>query len=167
VRPSTALLPSCLAFIDAMRAAGETIWPNRCPDPGESNEAFITRLLALEQATPPAVAQTVHWAVLDDTVVGFITLRHALTAKTALFGGHVGYEVHPGFRGRGVATSMLRLLLRTAPARRLSRLLVTCDPQNVASRKTIEHNGGVLDGVVYVDDVQRETCRFWIDVTAA
>jgi predicted acetyltransferase len=167
VRPSTSLLPSCLAFIDAMRSAGEHIWPNRCPEPGESNEAFIARLLALEHAAPPTVPQTIHWALLDDRVVGFITLRHALTAKTAHFGGHVGYEVHPGFRGRGVATSMLHMLLRTAPAQRLSRLLVTCDPNNTASRRTIEKNGGVLDAIVFVPDVQRDTCRYFIDVPPA
>jgi hypothetical protein len=41
---------------------------------------------------------------------------------------------------------------------------VTCAPDNVGSRKAIEASGGVLQAVVFVQEVNRETCHYWIDV---
>jgi hypothetical protein len=49
------------------------------------------------------------------------------------------------------------------PRARRRRILVTCAPSNVSSRKTIEANGGVLEGIVFADEVQRETCHYWIE----
>ena len=165
VRPAVDLVPSYLEFIEEMRALGETIWGSRLPDAGTDNDAFVARLLRRETAPePPAVPESVHWGVVDDRVVGFIALRHRLNAVLAQFGGHVGYEVRPSCRRQGVATAMLRLVLATERARALGRILVTCAPSNAASRKTIEANGGVLDGIVFVDAVKRETCHYLIDV---
>jgi predicted acetyltransferase len=165
VRPSLDAYTSYAHFIDEMRAAGDTIWPSRVPAAGETVASFVARLLQKETiAEPPAVTETVYWAVLDGRVVGVIALRHRLTEKLARFGGHVGYEVRPSARRRGVATGMLRLLLATERARAIGRVLVTCAPDNAGSRKAIEANGGALEGVVYSEEARRETCRYWIDV---
>src|SRR5687767_2182541 len=120
VRPALELVPSYLEFIEEMRALGETIWSSRVPEPEDGHDAFVARLLAKETAPPPppAVPETVHWAVVDDDrVVGLIALRHELDARLAQYGGHVGYEVRPSCRRQGIATEMLRLLLRTERAR--------------------------------------------------
>lgn len=163
VRPSLDVVASYLDFIDEMRALGETIWPTRVPAAGDSVDAFVHGLLVKETApVPPAVAESVYWGVVDDRVVGFIALRHQLNERLAQFGGHVGYEVRPSSRRQGVATATLRLLLRTPQARALGRILVTCAPTNAASRITIERNGGQLAAIVFVDEVQRETCHYWI-----
>src|SRR5688500_2004700 len=99
VRPALDLLPSYLDFIDEMRCLGETIWPSRVPVDGDGPDGFVARLLLKETAPePPAVPESVHWAVVDDRVVGLIALRHRLTAQLAQFGGHVGYEVRPSCR---------------------------------------------------------------------
>jgi predicted acetyltransferase len=46
-------------------------------------------------------------------------------------------------RRRGHATAMLRQALPIARGLGIDRALVTCDVDNVASRKVIERNGGV------------------------
>jgi predicted acetyltransferase len=167
VRPSLALVASYLDFIEEMRALDETIWPTRVPVAGDSLDTFVAGLLVKETTpVPPAVAESVHWGVIDDRIVGFITLRHVLNERLARFGGHVSYEVRPSCRCQGVATGMLRLLLLTPRAKGLGRILVTCGPANLASRTTIERNGGILGGVVYVEEVQRETCHYWINLGA-
>ncbi len=167
-RPSVALFSSYLELIEEMRVAGETIWPSRLPHADEAPEAFVAKLLQKETApAPPAVPESVHWGVVDDTVVGVIALRHRLNDQLARFGGHVGYEVRPSFRRQGVATAMLRLLLATDRARAIGRILVTCAPSNTGSRKSIERNGGVLGDIIFPVEVQRETCRYWIDVDDA
>lgn len=58
--------------------------------------------------------------------------------------GHIGYSVVPWKQRRGYATAALGLLLPRARSRGLPYVEITCDPGNLASRKVIEANGGVL-----------------------
>ena len=58
--------------------------------------------------------------------------------------GHIGYAVVPWKRRRGYATHALRLLLPYARAEGLSHVDLTTEPDNPASRRVIEANGGVL-----------------------
>jgi predicted acetyltransferase len=96
----------------------------------------------------------------EDHVVGRISLRHALTPWLLEVGGHIGYAVRPSARGRGYATRALALMLPVAAAHGIDPVLITCDDTNVASRKVIEANGGVLE------DNRNGKLRFWVPTTA-
>ena len=56
--------------------------------------------------------------------------------------GHVGYAVVPWRRREGLASQALRRICEIAPRYGLSRLEVTTDPANEASKKVIERAGG-------------------------
>jgi len=58
--------------------------------------------------------------------------------------GHIGYAVVPWKRGRGYATTALRLILPEAKAQGLAHVELTVEPHNHSSRHVIEANGGVL-----------------------
>lgn len=58
--------------------------------------------------------------------------------------GHVGYAVVPWRQRRGHATRALRQLLPEARLTGLRWIEVTTDPDNIASQRVIEANGGVL-----------------------
>lgn len=58
--------------------------------------------------------------------------------------GHVGYTVVPWKRRRGYATRALREMLGDARAAGLRYVEIDTAPDNVASRRVIEANGGVL-----------------------
>ena len=58
--------------------------------------------------------------------------------------GHIGYSVVPWKRRLGYATSALKQLLPEARAVGLPYVEITTDPDNVASQRVIEANGGVL-----------------------
>jgi predicted acetyltransferase len=58
--------------------------------------------------------------------------------------GHIGYAVVPWKRRRGYATEALRQLLPQARAEGLQYVEITTDPDNIASRRVVEVNGGVL-----------------------
>lgn len=58
--------------------------------------------------------------------------------------GHIGYAVVPWKRGRGYAKESLRLMLAQAHAEGLAFVTITTDPDNLASQRVIEANGGVL-----------------------
>ncbi|TWG91405.1 putative acetyltransferase [Nocardioides sp. J9] len=92
----------------------------------------------------------------DDEVVGFLHLRHGLNDFLLEEGGHIGYSVKPSARRRGHATEALRLGVVEAARLGIERVLVTCDEDNDASRRTIEANGGELE------DVRNGKRRYWI-----
>jgi predicted acetyltransferase len=156
--PAAGLVRSYVELLDEMAAAGEKVWPAR-PEPGESDEAFAARIVKTEAVRVP---QTTCWATVGEMVVGRIVLRHRLNAELAEFGGHVSYEVRPSWRRRGVAGEMVRRILETAQAREIGRLLLTCAPDNVASNRTIQAAGGVLERTIYVERIGRETNLYWI-----
>jgi predicted acetyltransferase len=58
--------------------------------------------------------------------------------------GHIGYAVVPWKQRRGYATEALRQLLPDAKAQGLRYVEITTDPDNVASQRVIEANGGAL-----------------------
>jgi len=117
-----------------------------------------------EQLPPGYVASTFLFAFAGTRIVGRVSIRHALNPFLERFGGHIGYVVVPEFRRRGVATEMLRQALDIAREEiGLTRVLVTCDDDNVGSIRTIEKNGGVLENVVTAPDLATPKRRYWID----
>ncbi len=58
--------------------------------------------------------------------------------------GHIGYGVVPWKQRRGYATRALREMLRDARIEGLRFVEITTDPDNVASRRVVEANGGIL-----------------------
>ena len=123
-------------------------------------EEFCAYTIALNDAHTPRptgwVTGTYLWMIHDDTVVGRISLRHVLTPWLREVGGHIGYAVRPSARRRGYATAALGLMREVAAEHRIDPVLVTCDEDNVGSRKVIEANGGVLE------DVRNNKMRFWV-----
>jgi predicted acetyltransferase len=99
------------------------------------------------------------WWVEQDEYLGRIAVRHRLTAQLREVGGHIGYDVRPSARRRGHATAMLRAALPVVRSLGINSALVTCDVDNVASRKVIERNGGVLE------DQRGDKLRFWVPTT--
>lgn len=58
--------------------------------------------------------------------------------------GHIGYAVVPWKQRRGYATSALCEILREAGAVGLRYVEITTEPDNIASRRVIEANGGAF-----------------------
>jgi predicted acetyltransferase len=134
-------------------------WSGRWDSP-EGFSAFVSDLLAQsEQDTPcPAgwVPSTTWWWADGSEFLGRIALRHTLTAFLLSVGGHIGYDVRPSARRRGHATAMLAAALPHVYAMGIDPALITCDVDNIASRKVIEANGGALENEL------EGKLRFWV-----
>ena len=91
------------------------------------------------------------------TQAGQINLRAGSTPHIELYAGHVGYEVYEGFRGNRYAARSLRLLLPCVRRLGIEPMWITCDPENAASRRSLE-----LAGAEFVEtvDVPRDCCVF-------
>jgi|SRR5437899_1661738 len=113
----------------------------------------------------PDVPSTFLFAFVGPRIVGRVEIRHALNASLEQQGGHIGYVVVREFRRQGYATDILRQALQIARMQLgLHRVLVTCDADNIASIKTIEKNGGVLENTISGDGAEKAWRRYWIEV---
>lgn len=85
----------------------------------------------------------------DGRVVGIVNYRPSpLPDFVFQYGGHIGYSIRPSERRRGYAREQLRLTLEKCREAGETKVLVTCDPVNIGSEKTILANGGVLENEV-------------------
>lgn len=102
--------------------------------------------------------------------VGFIDFRLGYTLDLVRYGGHIGYGIQPEWRGRHYAGRACKLLIPLARAHGMDVVWLTCNPDNVASRKTCEWIGASLVEIVDLpatnDQYQlgeRQKCRYrWI-----
>lgn len=104
--------------------------------------------------------------------MGHINLRVGSTAHVERYAGHIGYGVHPSFRGHHYSGRSVRLLLPLARELQLNPLWITCDPDNLASRRTLEWVGAEFVEVVDVpadcaihQRGHKQKCRYRIFLT--
>lgn len=132
-----------------------------------ATEAGCAAFVAMTELTAPGdldgtrVPSSYFWIAEGDggpgeEIVGFLNLRHVLNDFLREEGGHIGYSVKPSARRRGHASAALGLAVAAAAGLGIDRVLVTCEEDNDASRRTIEANGGVLE------DVRNGKRRYWI-----
>ncbi len=100
------------------------------------------------------------WILRDGEVAGGIVLRHNDTKVTEHL-GHVGYGICPSARRKGLASWALGEVIGLAPSYGLDRLLIVCDMDNVASARTIEHHGGLVED--HRHSGYGRMRRYWID----
>jgi predicted acetyltransferase len=141
--------PTWAEFLDVLRLRDEGAFA-----------AYVAAQLAdaLEDAPRQSgwVPATHLWFVEGDEFLGRLSIRHRLTPWLRDYGGHVGYDVRPSERRRGHATAMLQQALPWCRELGLDPVLVTCDVDNIASRRVIENAGGQFD------DRRDAKLRFWV-----
>jgi predicted acetyltransferase len=128
---------------------------------------FEAYCAGLEQKTPPPgyVEDSTFFCLEEESgqIVGAANIRHRLNDALLLNGGHVGDGVRPSRRREGIGTRLVALALEECRRLGIEKVLMVCDKENIASRRTIEKNGGVLENEVVVDGVTEQ--RFWLDAS--
>jgi len=110
------------------------------------------------------VPYSTFWLVEGDQYIGRMSIRHELNEWLRTIGGHIGYGIRSSRRREGHGMRQLALGLVEARALGLERVLLTCDADNIGSRKIIEGNGGVLENEVMDPATGKAKLRFWIDL---
>jgi predicted acetyltransferase len=85
---------------------------------------------------------------VDGETMGAINLRIG-NNRNIQYGGHIGYGVKREYRGSHYAARSVQLLLPLAKSNGLAELLITCSPENIASKRSCE-----LANAEYVDTVK-------------
>ena len=126
--------------------------------PGEFDQ-YILGLIEgadLGKVKQGRVPQTVFWLYDNDRIIGFSKMRHFLNEGLRLKGGHIGYGIRKSMRGQGYGNKILELTLEKINALGVTKVLITCNSTNVASRRVIEKNGGTLASII------ENECAYWI-----
>jgi predicted acetyltransferase len=84
--------------------------------------------------------------------LGTINLRIGSTPHIERYAGHIGYGVHQAYRGHHYAARSLVLLMPFARSLGFDPLWITCDPENAASRRSLEIAGAEFFEIVDVPE---------------
>lgn len=114
-----------------------------------------------------------HFAICDKIGVkmGGCDLRIGHN-ENVYYGGNIGYRVERPYRGHHYAGKACLLLFDLARRHGMEYLIITCNPDNWASRKTCEYVGGVLlevvelpeDNGMRVEDGELAKCIYRVEL---
>lgn len=65
-------------------------------------------------------------------------------SERVYYGGNIGYGIDEQYRGHHYAGKACLMLLELARRHDMGYVIISCNPENTASRKTIEYAGGKL-----------------------
>lgn len=131
----------------------------------EHFEPFLQHLFDQQEhdrVMPGRVPNRDFWLICDNEFVGRMNLRYELNDYLLRVAGTIGYEIRPSRRRQGYGTIILRLGLQEARKAGLRKALLTCDEDNIGSKKVIEANGGVFENAIDVEGSSKRKLRYWI-----
>lgn len=131
------------------------------------------QLAEVKQADPAkSLLPTYHFFILRQGTgenVGRCDLRVGFN-ESIFYSGNIGYRIFEPYRGHHYAAHACTLLLNLARQHKMPQVVITCRPDNAASRKTCERLGARFAGIVSLPashdlfkEGEREECRYIID----
>lgn len=163
VEPTPKLETAFLAMANEFLAAGDDRYKSEIGD-FSGYLARLSKSARGEDLPAERVPGNEFWLVSGNRVLGRSKLRHRLNRALEHEGGHIGYDIRPSERRKGYGTLILKLTLERAKDLGLSRVLLTCDADNIGSAKIIENNGGVLNKQAISQKSGLPILHYWIEL---
>lgn len=85
----------------------------------------------------------------DEKVVGRCDIRFGPVSELYYL-GNIGYAIYPPYRGHRYAAKATELMFEVAKRSKVKELIITCNPDNIPSRRTCEILGCELKAIVDV-----------------
>lgn len=166
VKPRIEFQDEYFNMIKEWENRNEKIIPSSLVSDSEDFSKILYRLEKFSKGidlSQEIVPSTTYFMVNESNeIIGAIEIRHFLNEGLSIRGGHMGYGIRPSERQNGYATIMLNLALEKAKEIGITKVLITCDKDNIGSAKTIINNNGILDNEVVFDENIIQ--RYWIDL---
>ena len=168
IKPDLSYSEDIMAYRKEMLDNHDSLDGTSCLERYDNAEAWLERLATMSDVTTcpkEFVTSTTYIGVRqsDNKIVGMVDLRHHINHPVlSVWGGHIGYSVRPSERRKGYAKAMLKLVLEEAKKHHLTKVLVTCNHDNLGSNKTILANGGVFEKTIELEGTLIN--RYWIDI---
>ena len=103
--------------------------------------------------------------------IGRVSLRVGNTRHLVMYAGHIGYDINEEYRGHRYAARACNLIKRVAIDHGFKTLWITCNPDNLSSRRICEILGCELVEIVDVPEDtdiyregERQKCRYRWDL---
>jgi len=148
-------------------------------DPGKLIDGDLELILVEKYPGNPAInyvpCYKFRMTLVGDhkAAVGQIDLRIGNTEHIIMYGAHFGYGTDAKYRGHRYAARACKLLLPLAVSHGFTTLWITCNPDNIASRRTCELLGATLVEIVDLplntdmyQGGERQKCPYRLDFDA-
>ena len=159
--PSKEFQKSFENYVLAYRDAKDDIYFDKYKKGLENFDEYLNNLINLSKGIDVPedwVPTSSFWLIDDHEVVGVVRIRHQ-EVSTA---GHIGYDISPLYRNKGYGSQILKLALENAMKLGIFEAMVTCNVDNIASRKIIEKNNGELLGTIFDEEENENLYKFRI-----
>ena len=175
-RPSAARKAEIIEYLNEFAAAGSEIKVSGSLDrilSGWTFEQALERCLSMENKEYAEKMNRCPGKTFlliredDNRIVGTVNVRWDLNEEMLRFGGHIGYEIRPSERRKGYNKINLYLALKEAKKIGLDRVMIDCAVSNIASDKTIQALGGILERCEKDPADDEMTNVYWINVEEA
>lgn len=117
------------------------------------------------------VAASYLFVIKEEKIIAIANIRHELNDYLRnVLGGHIGYEMVPAYRGKGLMNKIAKCILAYARDNLgITQALITCKEENIPSLKIItrlmHELGGYPDTDTLVDGKVNKRC--WIETKNA
>jgi len=164
IKPNFNLKAEYLEMLEDWKKTNEKLVPFSLKYDTSDFEKFIAMNRDFEiNPEEGFVCNSTFWLLNDEgKIVGTSNIRHSLTDKLLIEGGHIGYGIRPSERRKGYAKKILELSLIEAKKLGIEKALVTCNKDNIGSVKAISKNGGIFRKERMVDG--KLSLSFWIEI---
>lgn len=128
-------------------------------------ETYIKRLIGFSSGINlPEGQPTYHhfWLIDKENFIGSINIRHLNENLETNTRGHIGYVIIPSKRKKGYGKKILSLAIPEAKKLNYDKMLITCNSDNIASKKIIEDNGGEFINTLPFGTTTK--LRYWIRI---
>lgn len=84
----------------------------------------------------------------SENIIGHISLRIGNMEKVVKYIGHIGYGIEEEYRGNKYSAKACNLIKQVAKENGLDSIIITCNPDNYASRNICEYIGANLIEII-------------------
>ncbi len=75
----------------------------------------------------------------NDMLIGIFDIRHGLNFPNGCLLGHIGVDIRPSMRGKGLYRDILELCIKECEILGIKDIVISCEYDNISSKRGIEH----------------------------